>query len=109
MAGSPSSKIAAASIPNITALRKDLDYGNSRLQRCTAFYDDVRVFRKKFRTAQGIPGVDLHQWKSREHQTGLDEMTDAYLNKEGNGAVFWPDQGDSPNRNKWSYSKHRLR
>lgn len=102
MSASPSSK--AASVPNITTLRNELDYGNSQLQRCMAFYDDIRVFRRKYRTSQGVPGLDLWDWKSREHQAGLVEMTQAYLEKEGNGRVFWPDEESSPYRNKYRYS-----
>src|ERR1700761_7389930 len=103
MAATPS----AASIPNITALRKALDYGEPHLPRCAAFYDDIRVFRKKFRTINGTPGMELYDWKSRDHQAGLNEMTIAYLDKEGNGDVFWPAGNESPNRNKYSYTANR--
>ncbi len=101
--------IAAASIPKITVLRNELDYGDPRLRRCAAFYDDARVFRKKFRTSRGVAGVDLHDWKSREGQAALTEMTTSYLDKEGNGLVFWPDDKTLPNYNKYQYSKDRLR
>src|SRR4051812_1556135 len=103
------SEASAASIPNITALRQQLDYGEPSLPRCVGFYDDIRVFRKKFHTASGIPGMDLHDWKSRKHHDGLDEMTNAYLDKEGNGILFWPDDDTSPNHNKYSYVAHRSR
>ena len=99
----PSPKVSASSIPNITNLREALDYGNPSLRRCMAFYDDIRVFRKIFRTANGIHGLDLHDWNSEEHQTGLDEMTTSYLDGKHNGALFWPQDEASPNCNRFSY------
>jgi hypothetical protein len=97
--------MSAASIPNITALRTALDYGDPRLPRCATFNDDTRAFRRKFRTSRGVAGVDLHDWKSRDGQAGLNEMTIAYLEKEGSGLMFWPDDISSPNYNKYQYSK----
>lgn len=101
--------MAAATIPNITALRTALDYGDARLPRCATFYDDMRAFRRKFTTSRGVPGVDLHDWKSREGQAGLSEMTIAYLEKDGGGLMFWPDDSLSPNYNKFQYSKDGYR
>ncbi len=97
--------MSAASIPNITALRTGLDYGDPRLPRCATFNDDTRAFRRKFRTSRGVAGVDLHDWKSRDGQAGLNEMTIAYLEKEKSGLMFWPDDPSSPNYNKYQYSK----
>jgi len=102
---SPKSKVVASSIPSITALRQQLEYGDPHLSRCSTFYDDVRAFRKKYRTHDGSSGVSLYNWKSPEHQAGLTEMTDAYLDKEGNGALYWPDDDTSPNRNNLLYSQ----
>jgi hypothetical protein len=105
MPGSPT--VFAASIPNITSLRKDLDYADARLPRCGTFNDDTRAFRKKFKTSRGVNGVDLHDWRSQAIQAGLNEMTIAYLDKEGNGKLFWPDDPSSQNYNIYQYSKHR--
>lgn len=102
-------KIAATAIPNITALRKELDYGDANLARCVAFYDDMRVFRKKFKTSRGVPGTDLYDWKSQEGQKALSEMTYAYLDKEGNGLVFWPDDPSAANYNEYQYTKDKYR
>ncbi|GAB1314518.1 hypothetical protein MFIFM68171_04728 [Madurella fahalii] len=109
MSTSTSPKIAASSIPNITTLRNELDYGDLHLPRCAAFNDDTNAFRRKFKTSHGIDGVDLHDWKSRDGQNGLNEMTVAYLDKEGNGRIFWPDDRSSNNYNKYQYSKDRPR
>ncbi|KAK4251356.1 hypothetical protein C7999DRAFT_28086 [Corynascus novoguineensis] len=109
MATSSSSSIFAANIPSITALRNALDYGDPHLPRCAAFYDDTRAFRKKFKTSRGVPGADLHDWKSRDGQAALTEMTVAYLEKEGNGMLFWPDDKSSDNYNKYQYSKDHVR
>lgn len=36
-------------------------------------------------------------------------MTTAYLEKEGNGALFWPDEESAAHYNRWQYSKHHTR
>ncbi|KAK4450328.1 hypothetical protein QBC34DRAFT_297569 [Podospora aff. communis PSN243] len=105
MPGSPT--VFAANIPKITSLRKDLDYDDARLPRCAAFNDDTRAFRRKFKTSRGVNGVDLHDWKSEATQAGLNEMTTSYLDRQGNGQLFWPDDRSSQNYNKYQYSKHR--
>jgi hypothetical protein len=104
-------KMAAASVPRtrISELRHELDYGDSKLPRCSAFNDDVRAFRKKFLTSSGLRGLELHDWKSSAHQAGLSEMTTAYLDHGGNGSLFWPDDVSSPRYNTLQYSKHRPR
>ncbi|KAF2190544.1 hypothetical protein K469DRAFT_387705 [Zopfia rhizophila CBS 207.26] len=99
------SETSAARIPNITILRQQLQYGEARLARCNAFYDDLRVFRKKYNTPTGLRGVDLHDWRSPVHQSALAEMTLAFLETEGNGEVYWPSDATSPNFNPLQYSK----
>ncbi|RYP71689.1 hypothetical protein DL771_004640 [Monosporascus sp. 5C6A] len=105
---SMSPTIPAASLPKITAIRETLDYGDPELTRCAAFTADVRAFRKKFTTKSGLPGTSLYDWRSPEHQCGLNEMTEDYLERAGNGAMWWPDDASAPNHNKLQYSKdHR--
>jgi hypothetical protein len=82
--------LAASSIPKITDLREKLGYGDSQLQRCRTFYDDVTAFRRKHRTSSGLSGAELIEWKSSEHQHALDRMVSIYLDKEGNGYHYWP-------------------
>lgn len=96
------------SIPTITALRLQLDYGDTKLARCVAFYDDVRIFRRRYFTQDGSPGLGFYHWKSPQHQTGLTEMVNDFLDKEGNGTRYWPDDDASPNHNKLRYSEHHI-
>jgi hypothetical protein len=97
------SKIAAARIPKITDLRERLDYGDARLARCTAFIDDLRVFRRRYRTA-GFRGTDLWDWKSPEHQAALKQMTASFLDEDGYGEVYWPSDPTAANFNSLQYS-----
>lgn len=106
MPASPSRR-PPASLPNITALRQALDYGDPHLARCSAFYDDVRAFRKKFVTSDGMLGPSLHDWRDRDHQDGLREMTRAYLDRDGNGLLFWPDDPSAANFNDLQYTHDR--
>jgi len=101
--------MAATAIPKVTALRRALDYGDAQLLRCITFNDDTRMFRRRFQTTSGVSGIDLHNWKSREHQAGLNEMTMAFLEKAGNGQVFWPNDKSAANYNKYQYSKDHAR
>ncbi|RYP31159.1 hypothetical protein DL767_005912 [Monosporascus sp. MG133] len=106
---SMSPNIPAANLPKITAIRETLDYGDPELTRCAAFTADVRAFRKKFTTKSGLPGTSLYDWRSPEHQCGLKEMTEDYLERTGNGPMWWPDDTSAPNHNKLQYSKDHRR
>lgn len=103
------SLINPTSIPQITALREELDYGDPQLSRCQAFYDSVRVFRKTFVSSQGWDGSSIHDWKSREHQVALGEMVRSYLEQHGNGKLFWPDDNSSSRANTYKYSTDSAR
>ncbi|PNY28864.1 Uncharacterized protein TCAP_01213, partial [Tolypocladium capitatum] len=96
----------AVNVPQIKLLREELDYGERELPRCPAFYDDMRVFRKKFETKGGVPGYRLYKWKSHDHRSGLTEMTHEYLEVHGSGPKFWPDDKTSHFYNTLQYSTH---
>jgi hypothetical protein len=98
-----SSPKTIAQIPTISELRHALDYaeGDKPHYDCHDFIDDLRSFRRVFRTAAGTEGRDLHQWKSRDHHLGLREMVDAYLDRDGKGVEFWP---DDPSKRYYSSS-----
>ncbi|KAI9154817.1 Bifunctional cytochrome P450/NADPH--P450 reductase [Paramyrothecium foliicola] len=98
---------SVAAIPTITDLRRMLGFGDPALHRSQIFNDDTRVFRGKFTDSEGQPGYDFFDWKSAKHQKGLDELTDAYLDKEGNGSLFWPDDPTSARHNGLQYSQDR--
>lgn len=95
------------SIPSITVLRHELDYGNPGLPRCQAFYDTVRIFQKTFRTRKGVEGSALLDWNSQEHRADLGEMVGAFLGKYGTG--FWPDDKSHIRANKYKCSTHGTR
>jgi hypothetical protein len=98
---------ASITVPTVTEIRKKLHYGDSSLARCQTFYHDVRIFIGKFVTSKGLEGTSLIRWKSEDHQRGLDELVDAYLDRDGNGRIYWPDDPASPKYNGLQYSKHR--
>lgn len=104
-----SPKVPVTTLLKIKACREELDYGDSQTMRCCTFYEDVRVFRRNFRSTLGLTGTSLHDWKSPQHHAGLREMTNAYLVGDGKGALFWPDDPASANYNMWQYSKDHLR
>ena len=96
--------IMPSKVPSITDLRAALDYGDPKLDRCKDFYDDIRLFRRQYRTTSGLLGTDAYDWKSPEHQSALDEITRAYLLDRDRGRHYWPDDETSPNYNKYQYT-----
>lgn len=105
---SPSSKATASSLPKITDLRKLLNFGDASSSRAQGFNDIVRAFRRTYRTSTGVPGVDLHDWKSPEHQSELTKMVRKFLDEQNYGRVYWPDiEGDAGNSIKLEYSKNQ--
>ncbi|KAK1676287.1 hypothetical protein BDP55DRAFT_662195 [Colletotrichum godetiae] len=103
--------ISPSSIPFISALRKKLGYGDSRSEHCQSilFYDSVRTFRKTFVSSQGHESSAVHDWKSSENQRALDEMVQAYLDRDGNGPRLWPDESVQNWVNKLKYSVHETK
>ena len=57
----------------------------------------MNAFRKNFKTSRGLAGIDLINWNSKDGQEGLAEMTSAYLDGEGKGNSFWPDDKSAAN------------
>jgi hypothetical protein len=100
------SEMAATRIPKITDLRDQLHYGDARLLRCSAFSDDLRVFRRRY-SSKGIRGADLWDWKSSEHQAALNDMTANFLDDQSYGELYWPSDPTSPNFNSLQYSEDR--
>ncbi|KAK1982950.1 hypothetical protein LZ30DRAFT_589468 [Colletotrichum cereale] len=96
-------------LPTITALREALNYGDAKSLQCQAFNDDLRAYRKKFVSSHGLEGSHLHDWKSRVHQSALTEMTQTFLDRDGNGRRYWPDDEASAHYNGMRYSSDRAR
>lgn len=105
MSAPTSPRLPACRIPSILTLREELGYGDRVLPRCRAFGYDINAFRERFQTKSGTAGVKLHDWKSSQGQADLKEITDAYLDREGNGLRFWPDDENSPEYNTYQYSR----
>lgn len=100
------SEIAATCIEKITKLRERIGYGDLGLNRCVAFLAVFRAFRLKY-TWNGICGTDLRDWSSPKHQVALDEMTEEFLDVQGNGETYWPRNSNSPNFNNLQYTDDR--
>ncbi|KAK7403032.1 hypothetical protein QQX98_011189 [Neonectria punicea] len=103
------SKLKVTNMPVITQLRMELDYGHAGSQRDIVFYNTLRSYILSFTSSNGIPGVEFLRWKFRPHQIGLLEMVSQFLDKDGKGAHFWPDDVGAPNYGKLQYSKEHRR
>ena len=60
------------------------------------------MFREKFTTSDNVLDVNLFDWKSNDTQAGL-ELKTAYLDIEGNGSLWWPDDDSSSYYKKYAY------
>lgn len=97
------------SIPNITALRNELDYGHNHNDRDIRFYRAVKAYVSSYKTRTGVSGESFHQKRDPFHQGGLGEMTQDFLFRDGNGARYWPDDEKSENRGSLCFSKDSAR
>ncbi|KAH0422379.1 hypothetical protein CcaCcLH18_12838 [Colletotrichum camelliae] len=86
-------------ISGVTALRRELGFDDSHHE----FINTVRYFRLRFKSSQGLPGRDLIEWKSVAHQNALSEMVEAFLERDGHGEKFWPDEETAYSLNKLTY------
>jgi len=94
----------ACQVPSITKLRHELGYGNAKLHRCEAFYDNMRVFRKRYITKSQVKSTDLQNWKWSNQQKFLNEMTREFLEVRKHGYEFWPDNSSNANYNELRYT-----
>jgi hypothetical protein len=97
----------AASIPSITDLRKELDYGGVGSDRPIQFNSTVRNYWKTFVTEDGTSACDLTEWNVPKTKDRLLELTDSFLEGEKYGMKFWPDDVNNEFKNKWSYTQDR--
>ena len=93
----------ASSLPKIGELRAQLGFGGNpssasssspsdrqQTLRTQVFNDTLRIFRSTYVTSAGVPGAELYDWKSRDHQHELARMAEVFLDEQGNGDKFWP-------------------
>lgn len=93
--------------PPVGELRKRLGYGDASLDRCKSFYEDCRVFIKRFTTEKSIRGPYLLDRRSRDHMDGLREMANAFLNEANFGNIYWPNDETNLNYNRYQYCNHQ--
>ncbi|KAH7001609.1 hypothetical protein EDB80DRAFT_97571 [Ilyonectria destructans] len=92
-------------IPNIRTLRAELDCAHVGQRRDVNFYNSVCSYMFTFKSTHGLKGTELTRWKAPPHQKGLLELTRRFLEDDGNGAIFWPDDSTSPEYRSLQYSK----
>jgi hypothetical protein len=81
-----------AQIPLVNVLQSTLLYGDGG-KHCKTFRETIIAFRENFTTRTGVPANQLIDWEAKEHQEGLEELTNSFLSKEGN--TFWPSDSSS--------------
>ncbi|KAL6406753.1 hypothetical protein AUP68_09557 [Ilyonectria robusta] len=86
--------IKASSIPDIRALCRQLDYECSEQRQHVEFYNDVERYSAGFMTTTKMPHTRPLRWTNSNHQDLLIEMTTSFLNAEGRGMFYWPDDAE---------------
>ncbi|KAH7155468.1 hypothetical protein B0J13DRAFT_545650 [Dactylonectria estremocensis] len=92
----------AGLVPHITELREELgsEVGTDLARR-------IAEYPFGFKSDRGKKGISLTRWKDFHHQAGLRKMAEDFLERDGNGPLFWPDDRASPHYRKLQYSRHR--
>src|SRR4051812_22178531 len=102
--------MASASRAYVTALRKELKYGETnkdspRYALCLEFCKDLEAFRKAYKTPLGLSGQNLYNQRSSQHRQGLKDLVTTFLNNEGRGEQYWPSEATSPYFSGLRYSE----
>jgi hypothetical protein len=96
------------SVPNIGVLRQQLGYSCNNREisgfRWKEVHDSASKFRKGFTTEKGLKGTALVDWRSQKHQDALAEMTHTFLEVDGNGSLYWPNDDTYKFANRLTYS-----
>lgn len=99
--------IKASSIPNISALCRQLDYECSEKRQHLEFYNDVEKYSAGFMTSTKMPHTRPLRWTNSNHQDLLIEMTTSFLKAEGKGMFYWPEDSEHENYpRRHQYVKH---
>lgn len=91
-------------MPKVARLRNMINYGDDRKPLGPSFWKHFQGFRELYKSSSHVSGSSFFRWNELEHMKGLDEMVNAYLDNDGNGARFWPDDENAPEHNALRYS-----
>ncbi|KAF4959128.1 hypothetical protein FSARC_10841 [Fusarium sarcochroum] len=104
-------KSKVGDIPSCLALRKKLGVGTPGDKESIFFRNTIQDFRVQYMSDEGDPGSEFRKWDEHSHQKGLIRMTDDFLEIEGKGPRFWPDdEGSAPVKTlKWTKDRARIK
>lgn len=88
----------------VTKLKQDLGYGRPRQRRDNRFSKALRDYIAKYKTRCKIAGEDLCQWE--EHKSQLTDLVLDFLDEDGKGPLWWPDDKTSFNYGPLQFSVH---
>ncbi|KAF5009839.1 hypothetical protein FDECE_3961 [Fusarium decemcellulare] len=94
-------KLRTRDLPFATRLREELGFAGE----LATDKDFIRTFEsalknhtQSFFTRKGISGANLTHWMQPEHQNVFREMAKTFLEEEGRGTLFWPDEPHPANK-----------
>ncbi|KAF7540778.1 hypothetical protein G7Z17_g12114 [Cylindrodendrum hubeiense] len=99
--------IKSGDIPGVRQLRCELGYGSAGQRNDIEFYNFICAYIFTFTSSNGLKGSKLTKWKSPRHQTALLELTNKFLEQDGKGVVYWPDNPTHANNRGLEYTRDR--
>ena len=97
-------QILASQIPRVVVLCHAVGFGASRLK----FQKELICWRKKYRTASGLSGMDVTNWAWERDRYNLGVMAKHYLETGGHARKHWPSNGQMSPRGRLIYPKDEL-
>ena len=96
--------IPASRIPRVRELCRALGFEGSSIQSQKIF---IR-WRKNYRTASGVSGMDITDWASATERYNLGVMAQHYLQTGGHAQQYWPSHGRASPRAGPEYPKDEI-
>ena len=68
------------------------------------FWDTVKKYPSNYKARNGLAGNSLTRWRDVSHQKALEEMVQNFLDDDGNGIRYWPNN-NTPGSSLLQYSE----
>jgi hypothetical protein len=107
-AGRKKQAISLSQVPSVKELCDKLGFQQSSSRDTSAFTDTTHAFRKVYKTADGISGAELTDWKSTTTQRELMTMAHKFLDDNGNGEKFWSETKGRNEISELRYPKDKI-
>lgn len=92
-------------IPRVKDLCQALGFGNTYDRTEQDLKDSTQIWRKQYKTTEGVPGKSLTEWRTIKTQEDLWFMSKDYLDIGGYGRYHWPSKGKASPKSVLEYPR----